>query len=92
MPSSPVRSESAWSPHPLLVLSASQLVVAELSQAFSCQQLAFRQEFASELLHFSLLPSHSGLLPFNDFSALLEEIICVSFRGLIAIPPASTWS
>ena len=76
----------------LLVLSASQSVAAELSQAFQCQQLAFRQEFASELLHFPLLPSHSGLLPFNDVSGLLAEIIRGSFCGLIAIPPASTWS
>ena len=67
-------------------------VVHELSQAFSCQQLAFRQEFVSELLHFSILSSQAGTLPFEDFSILLEEIACGSFSGLIVIPPASTWS
>ena len=57
VPSSPVRSVSAWSPKPLLVISSTQTVVNELSQAFSGQQLAFRQKFVSELLHFSLLSS-----------------------------------
>ena len=65
----------------LLVHSASQSVVAELSLAFQCQQLAFKQEFAFELLHFSLLPSHSGLLPFVDFSVLLEEIVLFAQEG-----------
>ena len=77
---------------PLLVLSSSQTVVHELSQAFSCQQLAFRQEFVSELLHFSVLSSQLGTLPFEDFSILLEEIACGSFSGLIVIPPVSIWS
>ena len=86
VPSSPVRSVSVWSPKTLLILSASQTDVDELSQAFSCQQLAFRQEFASELL-----PPQSGALPFEDFSILLDEITRGSFR-LIAIPPTSTWS
>ena len=76
----------------LLVHSASQSVVAELSLAFQCQQLAFKQEFAFELLHFSLLPPHSGLFPFKDFSVLLEEIVHGSFCCLIAVPPAPTWS
>ena len=92
VPSSPVRSVSAWSPKPLLVLSSTQTVVNELSQAFSGQQLAFRQKFVSELLHFSVLPSQSGSLPFEAFSILLEEIAFGSFSGLIVIPPASTWS
>ena len=52
VPSSTVRSVSAGSPKPLLVLSSSQSVVQELAQAFSGQQLAFRPEFVSELLHF----------------------------------------
>ena len=92
MLSSPVRSVSTCSSLPLLVLSSGQSVVAELSQAFQCQQSAFRQEFASELLHFSLLTPHAGVLPFGGFSMLLEEITRGSFCGLIAIPPASTWS
>ena len=92
MLSSPVRSVSTCSSLPLLVLSSGQSVVAELSQAFQCQQSAFRQEFASELLHFSLLTPHAGVLPFSGFSMLLEEITRGSFCGLIAIPPASTWS
>ena len=92
VPSSPVRSVSAWSPKPLLILSSSQTVVHELSQAFSGQQLAFRQEFVSELLAFSILSSQSGTLPFEDFSILLDEIAHGSFSGLIVIPPASTWS
>ena len=92
VPSSPVRSVSAWSPKPLLVLSSSQTVVHELSQAFSGHQLAFRQEFVSELLHFSVLSSQSGTLPFEDFSILLEEIAYGFFSGLIVIPPVSTWS
>ena len=74
VPSSPVRSVSAWSPKPLLVLSSSQTVVHELSQAFRGHQLAFRQEFVSELLHFSILSSQGGTLPFEDFSILLDEI------------------
>ena len=92
MLSSPGRSVSTCSSLPLLVLSSGQSVVAELSQAFQCQQLAFRQEFASELLHFSLLTPHAGVLPFCGFSMLLEEVTLGSFCGLIAIPPASTWS
>ena len=90
--SSPARSVSAWSSKPLLVISSCQQVVTELSQAFQCQPSAFRQEFASELLHFSLLTPHAGVLPFGGFSMLLEEITRGSFCGLIAIPPASTWS
>ena len=77
VPSSPVRSVSAWSPKPLLILSAGQTVVEELSQA-SCQQLA--------------LSSLSGALPFEDFSMVLEEVARGSFCGLVAIRPASTWS
>ena len=92
MPSSPVRSVSAWSLKPLLVLSSSPTVVHELSQAFSGHQLAFRQEFVSELLHFSVLSSQSGTLLFEDFSILLDEIAIGSFYGLIVIPPVSTWS
>ena len=92
VPSSTVRSVSAWSPKPLLVLSSSKSVVQELAQAFSGQQLVFRQEFVSELLHFSILSSQSGTLPFEDFSMLLEEIAYGSFSGLIATPPTSTWS
>ena len=92
MLSSPVRSVSTCSSLPLLVLSSGQSVVAELSQAFQCQQSAFRQEFASELLHFSLLTPHDGVLPFSGFSMLLEEITRGSFCGIIAMPPASTWS
>ena len=57
-------SVSALSPKPLLVLSSSQTVVHVLSQAFSGHQLASRQEFVSEILHFSLLSSQSGTLPF----------------------------
>ena len=64
----------------------------ELSQAFSFQQLPFRQEFASQLLHFSILSSRSGSLPIEAFSILLEGIAFGSFSGFIAIPPASTWS
>ena len=90
--SSPVRSISEWSSKPLLVISACQQVVTELSQAFSSRRLAFRQEFASELLHLSLLSSQSSTLPFSEFSLLLEEIARGSFCGLIAIPPASTWN
>ena len=77
---------------PLLVLSASQTDVQELAQAISGQQLAFRQEFVSELLRFSVLSSQSGTLPFEDFSILLEEIAHGSFSGLIVIPHVSTWS
>ena len=64
----------------------------ELAQAFSSRQLAFRQEFASELLQLLFFSSKSSTLPFSDFSVLLEEIARGSFCGLIAIPPASTWS
>ena len=92
VPSSTVRSVSVWSPKPLLVLSSSKSVVQEIAQAFRGQQLAFRQEFVSELLHFSVLSSQSGTLPFEDFSILLEEIAYGSFSGLIVIPPVSTWS
>ena len=90
--SSPVRSVSAWSSKPLLVLSAGQTVVEELSQAFSCQQQSFRQEFVPELLHFSLLSSQFGALPFEGFSIVLDEIARGSFCGLIAIPLAATGS
>ena len=77
--SSPVRSISEWSSKPLLVISSSQQVVTELAQAFSSRQLAFRQEFASKLLHLSLLSSQSSTLPFSEFSVLLEEIARGSF-------------
>ena len=69
VPSSPVRSVSARSPN-----SSCQTVIHELSQAFSCQQLAFRQEFVSELWHFSLLSSRAGALSLQNFSILLDEI------------------
>ena len=69
-----------------------QTVVEELSQAFSCQQLAFKQEFVSELLHFSILSSQLRALPFEDFSILLEEIARGSLSTLIAVPPAANWS
>ena len=79
VPSSQVRSVSAWSPKPLLVLSSSQTVVHELSQAFSGHQLAFRQEFVSKLLHFSILSSQM-ISPFFWMKSLsVPSLVSSSF-------------
>ena len=75
--SSPVRSISEWSSKPLLVISACQQVVTERSQAFSSRRLAFRQEFASELLHLSLLSSQSSILLFRTSPCFWRKSLAV---------------
>ena len=86
MPSSPVCSVPAWSSEASPV---SQLVPISREETLTSTANSW---LSSELLHFSILSSQSRALPFDGFSILLEEIARGSFSGLIAIPPASTWS
>ena len=90
--SSFVRSVSTPSSKPLLVLSACLSDVAELAQAFSSQQLAFRRKFASKLFHFSCSRHYRpcSLLPISLccwMNCRARVLFCASH-----CPSDSTWS
>ena len=72
---------------PILVISASRGDFAELEKALF-QQLDRQEEFASELLHFTLVPDTHDGVKFPDFSVLLQSI----FAAVFLVPPVSTWS